>query len=346
MQVWSSLVLSRRLYLGLAALVLLVLIGLKIAPTDEIQQHFERGYAYKQKGMKAHAMREYRAVLERLPDHQDALLELAALYSEEKQYDRALKIYRTFLEFYPEAALVRFLQGNAYVESQRYEDAISAYEEIAPSRPQWAALWGRLGYAYSMVGQFEQAAGAYRRTLKTNPDSSLVRYQLARLYQDQENIEAAIKEFLILLEGAPDNHDFHTRLADLLIKQEEAGKETFGLESTPVTRTAEKHLQLAIQLSPGYVYSRWSMGFLLARQSRYIEAIGHFEKILELTPLDHRVHGCLGNLYERSGNEEKSRQHFTAYARAERGQQLQSRAKAEFERTLERLRASLGSRSR
>ena len=290
-------------------------------------------------------MREYRAVLERLPDHQDALLELAALYSEEKQYDRALEIYRTVIEFYPESALVRFLQGSAYVESQRYEDAISVYEEIASSGPQWAALWGRLGYAYFMDGQFEQAARAYRQTLKINPDSSLVRYQLACLYQDQENVEAAIKEFGILLEGAPDNHDFHTRLADLLIKQEEAGRDTFGLEPTPVTRTAEKHLQQAIQLSPDYVYSRWSMGFLLARQRRYTEAIGHFEKILELTPLDYRVYGCLGNLYKRTGNEEKSRQHFTAYARAERGQRFQSRAKAEFEkhvqRTLERLGASL-----
>ena len=324
--------------------LLLVLTNLRVAPTGmvgEVEQHFWLGQAYEQKGMEANAIREYCAVLERQPDHEQALLRLASLYRDQKQYSRAIKIYHTFLSFHPESVPARFLLGNTYVEVQRYEDAISLFEELTSLQPQWAALWGGLGRTYAMAGQLERAVQAYRQVLAINPDSSLVRYQLARIYQDQENVQAAIEEFGILLEEAPDKYDFHTRLADLLIKQEETGKETIRLEQTPVTRTAEEHLHQAIQLRPDYVDARWSMGLLLARQGRYAEAIAHFEKILELTPQVYQVHNCLGNLYKRTEKEEESRLHFATYARAERGQRLQRLGKAEFEQHVERVLKSM-----
>ena len=319
---------------------LLVLTNLGAGPMDmagNVHQHFWLGYAYGKKGMQAHAVRQYRAVLEQRPDHADALVSLAALYSDQKQYSRAIELYHAFLEFYPEAVLVRFLQGNAYLGAQRYEDAVSVFEELATLRPQWADVWGRLGYAYLMAAQPSQATEAYRQTLKLIPDSSLVRYQLAHLYQIQGNVEAAIKQFGILLEEAPDNHEFHTRLADLLIKQEEAGQEDVRLEQTPATRVAEEHPRQAIQLNPDYVHSRRSLGLLLARQGRYIKAIEHFERIVELTPMDYEVHVGLGNLYKRMGNAEKAEQHFAQSARTEREQRLQSTAKAGLDEVIERL---------
>ncbi len=347
MRGWSSVVLARHLYLWFAALGLWAWGGLNCAATDEAQQHFEQGYAYEQKGMRAHAMREYRAVLGRLPHHRDALLNLAALYRGEKHYDRVLDMYRKYLEFYPDSVGVRLLQGNAYVESRRYEDAIAAYEEITTIQPHWAAGWGRLGYAYSLVGQFKRATESYRRTLEINPDSSLVRYHLALLLQRQDHTEAAIKEYHALLQKDPDNPEFHTHLANLLIKKEEAGKEVFFAKSAAI-QTAESHLRQAVQQREDYAYARLSLGLVLSRQKRYAEAIEEFEKVLELTPDDYQVHSYLGNLYKRLGKEQEAKQHLTAYSRTERGRQFQSLAKAQFEehvrKTLERLEASMNSR--
>jgi tetratricopeptide (TPR) repeat protein len=204
-------------------LLLLVLANVGAGPMDmegDAHQHFWLGYAYEQKSMPANAIREYQTALERRPDHEDALLNLAALYASQAQYSSAIELYQQFLQFFPEAVPVRFILGNTYLRAGRYKAAIAVYENLVLLRPQWADLHGRLGYAYLMSGHPDRAIASYCQTLALNPDSSLVRYQLARIYEIEGKIDAAVEEYRLLLVQEPDNPDYHTRLADLLIAQE------------------------------------------------------------------------------------------------------------------------------
>jgi len=333
-------VVVRRRWALLVFPVLLVLANVGGDAMDmegEAHQHFWLGYTYEQKGMPANAIREYRASLERLPDFQDALLNLAALYGEQKQYPRAIELYQQFLQFYPDEASVRFLLANTYLLARRYEEAIAAYEALVSRRPGWADLHGRLGYAYLMAGRPDQAVAAYRQTLALNPDSTLVRYQLARLHESEGDVKAALVAYRLLVDQAPDESEYRTRLADLLIKQEEAGKETIWLEQTPLTREAAAHLRQAIRLSPDALHPRWSLGMLLARLGRYDEAIPLFERILELAPLDYQAHLFLGHLYKRTGRPEEAQQHFERYTRSGQERRLRNMARTGFEQQLERI---------
>jgi len=329
--------------------VLLVLTNAGAGPMDmegAPQQHFWLGYAYEQKGMSANALREYRAALKRLPDHENSLLHLAALYGEQKQYTLAIELYQQFLRFYPESERVRFLLGNAHLQVHQHRQAIDLYEELLSSRPQWAELHGRLGYAYLMAGAPDQAAAAYRRTLELNPDSTVVRYQLARLYETEGDLDAAIAECRILLAQEPDRAEYHTRLADLLIEQEGAGRENILLDQTPRTHQAEAHLRRAISLDPDFVLSYWNLGLLLARQNRYIEAVEYFERIAQLTPLNAQVHACLGNLYERTGRKKKAEEHFARYTQLKQERRLQSRVRTEMKEQMEKIQKILEMLSR
>ena len=300
-------------------------------------QHYWLGYVYEQKGMPANAVREYRTALRRQPDFQDALLNLAALHGEQQQYGRAIDLYRRFLEFYPEEARVHFLLGNASLQAGRHLDAIDAFEKIAVLRPRWAAIHGRLGYTYLMADQPERAAAAYRRTLELNPDSTLVRYQLARLYTAENRLDLAVDQYRRLLAQYPEQAEYHTRLADALIKQEESGRETVYLEQTPRARDAEEHLMLAIALRPDDRHPYWSLGMLLARQQRYPEAIPLFEKLLKVAPQDYQAHLFLGHLYKRTSRSAKAAQHFDSYTRDNLGQHLQKKAMQDMEKQLEAL---------
>ena len=74
---------------------------------------------------------------------------------------------------------------------------------------------------------------------------------------------------------------------------------------------------------------------LLARQSRYTEAVEYFENIAQLTPGDEEVHACLGNLYERLGRKRESEEHFSRQAGLERERRLQAKVKTEVKEHME-----------
>ena len=323
---------------GLVGLVVLTNLGAgPMNETGDTQQHFWMGYAYEQKGMVANAMREYRAVVEDRPDHQNALLCLANLYTAKGQHADAIELYQQFLRFYPQAASVHLLLGNAYLSDRLYQKAIAVYSDLIPLQPQWAALYGRLGYAYIMAGQPQRAAEAYRQTLALEPDSSLVRYQLARLYEENGDIEAAEKECRTLLNQEADNPEYHTLMADLLIEREKPENGTTQPGRTPQLLAAEEHLRQAVGLDSNFVQARWSLGLLLARQKRYSEAIEHFEKIQLLTPEVIVVHRHLGNLYKRTGNLEEADKHYERYQLAEQEQKMRHMAETSIEKQVRRI---------
>lgn len=341
----------RRIKPLLALVILLLLANAGTASMDmegEPQQHFWLGYAYEKKGMPANAMREYRVAIEGNPDHENALLRLAGLYSGQKRPLKAIEVYRQYLKAYPASERVRYLLANVQLTVGQYEKSILIYEELASQKPEWAELHGRLGYAYLMSGQPKRAVAAYRRTLELQPDSTVVRYQLARLYQARGNREAAIEEYGRLLERGAERAEYHVHLADLLVEREEAssqweeeGKESILLDPTPGVRRAEEHLRRAIGQNAEFVLPYWKLGLLLARQNRYPEAVGFFERIAEITPMDHQVHACLGNLYERMGRKEEAEERFARSTRLERETRLQNRAQTELKEQMEEVQKML-----
>ena len=342
---WKAAPYRRKALVALPLLLLMANIGTGAMDEEgEPQQHFWLGYAYERQGMPANAMREYKWVLNQLPDHDDALLRLAGLYVEEKEYSKAVALYKKYLEFYPEAARVRYFLGNALLQMRHYEDAIAAYEQVAQKRPHWASIYGRIGYAHAMAGQLGQAADAYGRTLALRPDSTLVRYQLARLYETEGQLQAAAAEYRTLLEQAPTEPEYRIRLADLLVAEAATGQTTALLKQTRQTQRAEVLLRRAIDLEPNRVEGYWSMGLLLARQQRYPEALAFFEKIAELAPQDAQAHACLGNVYERLGREAEAREHFAYYDQLKRKRRLQDKARAEVEKNLELVQKIVGQR--
>jgi tetratricopeptide (TPR) repeat protein len=330
---------SDRLRLLVMAAVLLAVTNLGAGTMDMEGggfQHFVLATAYEEQGMKANAMRKYRAVLERLPEHHKSVERLGHLHISRQEYDRAIRLYKTFLGRQPEDESIRFLLANAHLKAGHFQQALAGYDDLVVRRPQWAAVHARLGYTYLQDGQPFMAISAYRRTLALQPDSSLVRYQLARLYVAQDSLQTATEEFRVLLEKDPDNADFHTRIADLLIRQQ--GKEnTFALPKNTSTETAEAHLEEAIRRAPNRPKSHWSLGTMLARQGRYAEAMKHFERLTQLEPGNYELLVWLANLSQRTGRNEKAQQYLSRYAEVKREARRQDHVQQEMDDLLQKM---------
>lgn len=329
-----------RLRLLVAAAVLLVATNVGAGPMNMEGsgfQHFALATAYEAQGMEATAMREYRAALERRPAHRESVLRLGQLHTSRQEHDRAIRVYKDFLGRYPDTESVRFLLANAYLAAGRLRWAIAGYESLISQRPQWAALHGTLGHAYQRDGRPSLAISAYRRALELQPDSTLVRYQLARLYEVQDSLQTATEQFRVLLEEDPDNAEFHTRIADLLIRGEGMAENTFALAQNAATEAAEVHLQEAIRRQPNRAESHRSLGTMLARQARYAEATKHFEWLFQLEPDNNELLVWLANLSQRSGRSDKAQKYMARYAKSERERRRQHQVQSEMDDMLKKV---------
>ena len=323
----------RRAYVVLA--ILIGLVGLAaVFRLGDGSQHYRLGQDYERRGMEAHAIREYRSVLERQADHEGALLRLARLYDDQDQVD-AIEMYRRFLARQPDSLSVGLRLARTYARRQRYDEAIAVFEDLADRRPQWPDLWAQLGYAYEMAGRPLPATEAYGRALTMAPDSSSVRYRLASLHQGLGNTQAAIREWKTLAEEFPREPELRTRMANSLIGLEEGDGETVRLGRTERTDLAEKHLRAAVEHSPHDLGARWSLALLLMRQGRYVPAIEHLRRILEMTPEDPYVHQALANVYQRTGNVRAARRHVAEFARTDRTQRIHAVAQTELQKQIE-----------
>ena len=137
-------------------LVLLPLCNIGAAPmdmADGAHQHYWTGYAFQQQGLQDSAAHHYRIALQRRPQHEDALLALATLYSDQGQYGEVVQLYRQLLQSDSGKNPVRFLLGNALLQARRYPEALAAFEELAPQHPERADLHGHLGFLYLQTDQ-------------------------------------------------------------------------------------------------------------------------------------------------------------------------------------------------
>lgn len=336
---------ARKIVVWPLLVVLLLAVNVGVGAMDmegSAEQHFALGDAYVRQGMQANALREFRSVLERQPDHGEALLRLAALYGARQEHGKSIETYRAYVKKNPQVGPARLLLGNAYLTARRYPEAINEYERLTALRPAWAALFGRLGYAYLMAGKPALAVGAYRRTLEIRPDSSVVRYQLARLYEAQDSSVAAINEYRLLLAAESQRAEVHARLADLLIAQEQAQQQILPLQSSDRVSEADAHYRRAVELTPDDAVVRWGLGMMQAKLGRYKQAIEHFERVLQLDPQNFQTHFCLANLYKRTGAETAAQEQMARYARAMREMRLEDKAQRQARQQVEELFGSMG----
>jgi tetratricopeptide (TPR) repeat protein len=235
----------------------------------EVARDFAAAYAHDQAGRRDRAEALYRKVLQKVPEHADALHLLGLIAHERGRYPRAVQLIRRALAIIP--------------------DFPSAH--------------ANLGSALKAMGKRTEAAEAYRRAIALDPDYAVAHSNLAAVLLEQGGLGAGLASAERAIALAPALVEAHLNRADALSRQRRfEGAETSlrrALELTPERATSHSFLgavlaelgryeeaiachQRAIELQPDDPQSHYAFGRTLLQAQELDAGEASFRRALSL----------------------------------------------------------------
>lgn len=135
--------------------------------------------AESKKSMKSDGMSAVPALMSRIqenPKDEEALLELAELFSRTENWEKSLHFWTKALELNPNNLGGHYHRAYSLVELQRYEEAVSDYEFILKAKPDAYQAHYYLGVIYKHgLGKPDLAKKHLQQALAANPkDNELI----------------------------------------------------------------------------------------------------------------------------------------------------------------------------
>lgn len=223
------------------------------------------------------------------PDHVDALLMVAELLEELRQFDLAVAAYKGVQPEHPAFHAAELGRVAAYREAGKPDAAIEVLEQLGKRFPELVSVHSTLGDIHRREDRFEEAVAAYDQALALSDDERrgqwFIYYARAISHERLDNWDEAESDFRKALELNPGQPQVLNYLGYSLVEKRIKLNEALGM------------IEQAVEASPESGYIVDSLGWVLYRMGRYEEAVGHMERAVELMAVDPVVNDHLGDVY-------------------------------------------------
>ncbi len=136
----------------------------------DVQQMFFRAVRLEEdRATLPEAIEVYREILELMPDHAAASINLGTIHYNLREYALAEKLYRRATEADPDYALAFFDLGNVLDEMGRLNEAVAAYQRAIVLVPQYGDAHYNLALAYERQGQRRRALRHWLAYVRLDP---------------------------------------------------------------------------------------------------------------------------------------------------------------------------------
>jgi predicted O-linked N-acetylglucosamine transferase (SPINDLY family) len=252
-------------------------------------------------GQLAEAEARYRAILDRNPEHFDALQLLGALAAQQGQWsvalgylDRALLIRQDQAETHynrgivlqnleqPEAAIDSYRQTLALDDGhlnarnnlglmlqslERLDEARQAYEQVLELQPDFAEVHCNLGNVFKDMQQLPEALRCYEQAIRLKPDYALAYYNKGNLLSELQQPQEALGCYAQAIRLKPDYAVAYFNQGNTLKNLGDCG-------------AALSSYDQALQFKPDYAEAHYNSGNVLRELHRFGDGLAHYQQAL------------------------------------------------------------------
>ncbi|MEH2181854.1 tetratricopeptide repeat protein [Nostoc sp.] len=218
----------------------------------------------------------YHQILEKQPNHPEALYGLSMLSQQVGQFQNAEQLLNTLLQIQPKSVKAWFSLGNLHQAQGQLPAAVEAYQQAISLQTDSAPLYNNLGYTLQLQGNLEEAVACYQKALELQPNCSEADSNLGNALHAQGKLSCQ-------------------QQAEYAALNNELGR---SRKQARDLKTAVAYYRAAIALQPDFLDAHYNLGVALQQQGDFEEAVASYQKALELNPHKAEVYFKLGQIYQ------------------------------------------------
>ena len=283
----TELIAEHRMYLPLAAVVVLAVLGVY----EVLGKRSAAVFVVLGLGLALVTARRnecYRSELalwgdtvKNVPDNPTAHDYMGQALADAKDFSAATLEFKEASRLDPRLPGPRNNLGIVMLRTGRVADALANYRELVRIYPDLPNAHANLGRALTRAGRIPDAIAEFREALRLQPDKAAWHNELGKILARDGSASEAMTEFEAALRIDPTDADAQNDLGGALLQLDRAS-ESIG------------HLEMAIRLNPGLADAKMNLGSALVKIGRASEAIAYYREALRLRPDFAAAHSNLG----------------------------------------------------
>ncbi len=183
--------------------------------------------------------------LERKPDYDFVVLNMAIAYVELDDPAKAEEVLTNFINSFPADPILYLTLGQIHLSREDYPQAIRSFEECLRLNSRSADAHNFLSRVYIILGDADKSSFHLARARELNSQLRNIAYNSAQIHEMMGESAEAERDYLTEIEHYPDNDNACFNLALLLIQRKDEDR-------------AEEYLRKTVAINPefslGYLY--------------------------------------------------------------------------------------------
>jgi predicted O-linked N-acetylglucosamine transferase (SPINDLY family) len=257
--------------------------ALHSARLQTLGEALDRARSIHQQGRHADALAMCKEILERQPDHLDALSLSAEIAVMSGDSDRALQVYRNALQLKPDQAPVHYKYGNLLKDRGQMAAALASYSKAIELDPGYAQAFCNRGFVLERLVQWDAALASYDSALAITPDDALAHYNRSGVLRQLGRQEEAALSYKKAISLKPDYFEAYSNLGFLLIEMKRWDE-------------ALASLSKSIEINPCFAPTHFGRGMTLHERKEWDAALTSYDQALEIDPSHAQAHFHRGAL--------------------------------------------------